>query len=162
MVVILIFRNESGVPKGSIHNIFFTGGGSELRFYTTAAGIARGTDTRTLGFTLQSDGITNFSQQINVPQNNNATGGGINFNSAGSAFIRGRNQDGASSTLSKSTNYNLGLVIGFWSFYFRTNSSSRRNAFWINVRDGSWGQEVVGVLMENTIWHAGNDGAGTD
>jgi hypothetical protein len=154
------FRNESGVPKGSIHNIFFTGGGSELRFFTTAAGVARGTDTRTLGFTLQSDGITNFSQQINVPQNNNATGGGINFNSAGSAFIRGRNQDGASSTLS-----NLQLQswfgIGFGPSISGQTVPQGENAFWINVRDGSWGSRGGGSINGNTVWHAGNDGSGS-
>jgi hypothetical protein len=137
------FRNESGVPKSSVHGIFFTNGGSELRFYTTASGVVRGTDTRTLGFTLQSDGITNFNQQINVPQNNNATGGGINFNSAGSAFIRGRNQDGASNTLS-----NLQLQswfgIGFGPSISGQTVPQGENAFWINVRDGSWASRGSG------------------
>ncbi len=139
------FRNELGVPKGSIHNIFFTGGGSELRFYTTATGIARGTDTRTLGFTLWSNGVTNFSQAIHVPQNNNATGGGINFNGAGSTFIRGRNQDGASSTLS-----NLQLQswfgIGFGPTISGQTVPQGENAFWINVRDGGWGSRGSGVV----------------
>ena len=58
------FRNELGIPKGSVHNIFFTNGGSELRFYTTASGIARGTDTRTLGMTISSNGTTTFPSTV--------------------------------------------------------------------------------------------------
>jgi hypothetical protein len=59
----LDFRNESGVPKGSIQHIYQTNGGSELRFSITANNVARGTDTRTQMLELQSDLTAVFNQR---------------------------------------------------------------------------------------------------
>jgi hypothetical protein len=89
-------------------------------------------------------GTQTFSSALNVPQNNNATGGGIEFNGAGgSTFIRGRNQDGASSTLS-----NLQLQswfgIGFGPSIGGQTVPQGENAFWINTRDGGWGSRGTG------------------
>jgi hypothetical protein len=94
-------------------------------------------------------GVKTFSSEILVPQNNNTSGGGVNFNGAGSAFIRGRNQDGASNTLS-----NLQLQswygIGFGPSIANQTVPVGENAFWINVRNGTWASrgsgEVAGTL----------------
>jgi hypothetical protein len=88
-------------------------------------------------------GNNTFSAAFSAPQNNNATGGGIDFNGAGSTFIRGRNQDGASSTLS-----NLQLQswfgIGFGPSITGQTVPQGENAFWINTRDGGWGSRGTG------------------
>jgi hypothetical protein len=90
-------------------------------------------------------GLKTFNSAISAPQNNTTTGGGINFNAAGSAFIRGRNQDGASNTLS-----NLQLQswfgIGFGPSISNQTVPVGENAFWINVRDGSWASRGAGTV----------------
>lgn len=77
----------------------------------------------------------NLNGVLSVPQNNNSTGGGINFNGAGNAFIRGRNQDGASATLA-----NLQLQswygIGFGPSISGMTVPVGENAVWIDTRLG--------------------------
>lgn len=72
---------------------------------------------------------------LSVPQNNSTAGGGISFNGAGNAFIRGRNQDGASATLS-----NLQLQswygIGFGPSLPGQTVPVGENAVWIDTRLG--------------------------
>jgi hypothetical protein len=79
----------------------------------------------------------NLAAELIVGQNNNSTGGGINFSAAGSAYIRGRNQDGASSTLS-----NLHLQswfgIGFGPSISGQTVPQGQNAAWIDCREGDF------------------------
>ena len=107
-------------------------GGGNLtanRTFSVDSTVIRTTGNQTLG------GVKTFSSEISVPQNNNATGGGVNFNGSGVTFIRGRNQDGASNTLS-----NLQLQswfgIGFGPTITGQTVPQGENAIWMNVRTG--------------------------
>jgi hypothetical protein len=93
-------------------------------------------------------GTKTFNAGISVPQNNNNTGGGVNFNGAQSAFIRGRNQDGASNTSS-----NLQLQSWFGIGFGPTISGQPvpigENAIWMNVRNGDF--SFRGTLQQGTV-----------
>ena len=74
---------------------------------------------------------------VNVQPNSSSTGGGINFNGAGSTFIRGTSGDGASSTVS-----NLQLQswfgIGFGPSITGQTVPVGENAAWLDCRSGSF------------------------
>jgi hypothetical protein len=91
-------------------------------------------DSNNTGYYVDPASTSNLNI-INVQPNSSSTGGGINFNGAGSAFIRGTSGDGASSTTS-----NLQLQswfgIGFGPSITGQSVPVGENAVWIDCRSG--------------------------
>ena len=148
-----LFLNSSAAER----QIEFNNGTTGIYFYgqTVAGGgnvgMFDGTNNRNIWFYSPTNNNltiarnTTFTAAFSAPQNNNTTGGGIDFNGAGGTFIRGRNQDGANNTLS-----NLQLQSWFGICFGPSITGQAvpqgENAYWINVRDGSWSSRGSGNI----------------
>ena len=138
----LDFRNESGIPKGSIHNIYFTGGGSELRFATTASGVARGTDSRTTRLTIAQDGVSTFNGKVHISRE-----GASECCSSGNYTLSLAENTGGSGTLARIQFHNAGVSEGYIAL---AGSGSRRMYFGDNQA------VTMGIECTGSITAAGN------
>lgn len=93
-------------------------------------------DSANTAFYIDAASTSNLNI-VNVQPNSGTTGGGVNYNGAGSTFIRGTSGDGASSTVS-----NLQLQswfgIGFGPSITGQTVPVGENAAWLDCRSGSF------------------------
>jgi hypothetical protein len=123
---------------GTLSATSFTGAGTGLT--GTASSLTVGTATSATTATNQSGGTVaattgSFSGQLSVAQSTTLISNGINLNAAGSGYLRGTNNDAASSTQA-----NIQILswqgIGFGTSVTGQAVPQGENAVWIQARSG--------------------------